>query len=289
MKKILFVINPISGIGKQNILESLIPQYIDANKFEYEIAYTNAPKHLIEICKNAAQNNLDAVIVAGGDGSVNEATIGLVNNNTALGIIPTGSGNGLARHLKLPLKLKEALQKINDFNITKIDTVKFNDSYFANIAGFGFDAHIAHEFANYGKRGFSSYIKIVLKELPKFKKTFVKITTPDFSISQPVFMVSIANGSQFGNDAVIAPNAITNDGLMNLIIIKKINLFTLPFLAYKMFRGKLSGKGDIIEIKAKKIEIELSDIKKCHCDGEPKFAEQKNIIEIEPLSLNIII
>ena len=122
MKKILFVINPISGVGKQKILEPLIDELINKELFDYEIVYTNAPKHLIDICKNAAKNNLDAVIVAGGDGSINEATIGLINSNTALGIIPTGSGNGLARHLKIPLQLKLALKKINDFKLTKIDT-----------------------------------------------------------------------------------------------------------------------------------------------------------------------
>ena len=168
-KKICFIVNPISGVGRQKVIEELIDKYLDRTIFEYEISYTKAAKHATELAKEAAKRNVDIVVAVGGDGSVNEVSRGLIGTKTAMAIIPTGSGNGLARYLNISLNLKSAMTIINQCNIKTIDTIQLNNETFANVAGIGFDAHIGWEFAKFGKRGFSSYLKVITREFPKYK------------------------------------------------------------------------------------------------------------------------
>ena len=160
-KRICFIINPVSGIGKQKVVEQLIQEQLSSSDFEIEINYTQAPHHATELSKKASAT-FDIVVAVGGDGSVNEVSKGLLHSKATLAILPCGSGNGLARHLGIPVDLKKAIQLLAKGKSIKIDTALINGLHFANVAGVGFDAHIAHRFAAYGKRGFLSYIKIVI-------------------------------------------------------------------------------------------------------------------------------
>ncbi len=143
-KKILFIINPISGIGKQKIIEKLISENLDKSKFSVKIEYTKYRFHAFEISEKY-KNLLDIIVIVGGDGSVNEVSQSLIFSKTIMGIIPAGSGNGFARHLKIPLNLKKAILLFNNFSLKKVDSVKINDKIFVNVAGIGFDARIAHQ------------------------------------------------------------------------------------------------------------------------------------------------
>ncbi|MCK6649852.1 MAG: YegS/Rv2252/BmrU family lipid kinase, partial [Bacteroidia bacterium] len=215
-KKICFIVNPVSGIGRQKVIEKLIDQLLDRTLFEYEIQYTKAAKHATELAKDAALRNFDIVVAVGGDGSVNETAKGLIGTKTAMAIIPAGSGNGLARHLKIPIDIKKAMEVINMGVISTVDSIRFNDETFVNVAGIGFDAHIGWEFAKFGKRGFSSYLKVIMREFPKYKARKYELEIDGKTIYPEAFLISFANGSQWGNNAYIAPTADISDGIMDI-------------------------------------------------------------------------
>jgi len=286
MKKVLYIVNPISGVGKQKIMEKMLVKY-NASHINYKIEYTKYAKHAIELTKQNC-DKYDAIVVVGGDGSVNEVGQELINTNTAFGIIPTGSGNGLARHLKIPLKIRDAILNINNFNVVTLDSASINDTFFINVAGIGFDALIAHKFAKYGKRGFSSYIKITSKEFKHFTPKKIDITIDGNKIKDEIFLLSIANGSQFGNNAYIAPTASMNDGLLNVTSLKKFPLISAPKLAYKLFTKKIDKLRFSKVYKAKHIIIEQEGKILVHIDGEPVTFTDKIEIKIIPNSLKII-
>jgi len=288
MKKVLYIINPISGVGKQKTIEKLLSKYSDETKIDYTIIYTEKAKHAIEISK-AEANNFDAIVAVGGDGSVNEVAQGLINTNTALGIIPTGSGNGFARHIKLPLKLNKAIQRINNFETEDVDVVKVNDVFAVNVVGIGFDALITHKFAEFGKRGFSSYIKLTTKEFSKFKGQNISVEIDDTNIDTNVFLVTVANGSQYGNNAFIAPKASIQDGFLDIAILKKFPLISAPNLAYRLFTGKFD-KFKYSEIyKAKSIKIIQAGQIQTQIDGEPFTFNDEIKIDVLEKALKIIV
>ncbi|MFL5763399.1 MAG: diacylglycerol/lipid kinase family protein [Bacteroidia bacterium] len=287
-KKICFIINPISGIGRQKVIEKLIDEELDRSLFEYEIAYTKAAKHATELASNAAKNNTDIVVAVGGDGSVNETAKGLVHTETAMAIIPTGSGNGLARHLDIPLDLKKAMHTINTGQIVRIDSMKMNDEVFVNVAGVGFDAHIGWEFARFGKRGFSSYIKVIMREFPKYKAQDFELTIDGKTVIKNAYLISFANGSQWGNNAYIAPSADIADGVMDIAILKDFRFLSGIGIAYRLFRRTLEGSLFHEVIRAREVIVKQK-ASIAHIDGEPIETGNEIKITVSHLSLRVLI
>ncbi|HEX8515499.1 MAG TPA: diacylglycerol kinase family protein [Bacteroidia bacterium] len=287
-KKICFIVNPISGVGRQKLIEKLIDESLDRTIYEYQIVYTRAAKHAIELAREAAFNRTDVVVAVGGDGSVNETAKGLVNTQTAMAIIPTGSGNGLARHLMIPLKLKKAMEIINRGKTTMIDTIRLNDETFVNVAGIGFDAHIGWEFAKFGKRGFSSYVKVILREFPKYKAQDFELVIDGKSTTKNAYLISFANGSQWGNNACIAPGADISDGIMDIAVLKDFNLFTGILIGYRLFQKTLHLSSHLETIRAKEVIVrQKGNI--AHIDGEPIECGKELKIKVDHLSLKVII
>jgi diacylglycerol kinase (ATP) len=287
-KKICFIINPISGVGKQKIIEKLIDQHLNKTVFDYEIVYTQAAKHAITLAKQAAADNFNIVVAVGGDGSVNEVTKGLVGSNTAMAIIPTGSGNGLARHLNISLDLKKAMEIINAGKETRIDSIQLNDETFINVAGVGFDAHIGWEFSKFGKRGFSSYLKVIMREFPKYKAQDFELSIDGKSVHKKAFLISFANGSQWGNNAHIAPLADIADGVMDIAILKDISVFNMLPVGYKLFNKTLHQSSYLEIIKAKEVIVKQAKTI-AHIDGEPIEVGNTISIKVNPLSLKVIV
>ena len=287
-KKVCFIVNPISGIGRQKVIEKLIDEHLDRTIFDYEIAYTKAAKHAIELSKEAASRNIDIVVAVGGDGSVNETAKGLVGSNTAMAIIPTGSGNGLARHLNIPLNLKKAMKLINNGKETRIDSIQLNNETFVNVAGIGFDAHIGWKFAKYGKRGFSSYIKVIMREFPKYKAQDFEIIIEGKSIIKNAYLISFANGSQWGNNAHIAPNADIRDGILDIAILKDFKIFSALSIGYKLFKKTLHESAHLEILKAKEVIVKQKG-NIAHIDGEPLEVGNELKIKVNPLSLKVIV
>jgi len=242
----------------------------------------------MELAAKAAADQFDIVVAVGGDGSVNETAAGLIGTQTAMAIIPTGSGNGLARHLGIPLNLKKALEVINAGYETVIDSVQLNEHIFVNVAGIGFDAHIGWEFAKFGKRGFSSYLKIISREFPRYKAQDVELIIDGKSSIKKAFLISFANGSQWGNNAYIAPAADCRDGLIDIAILKDFNLLSAISIGYRLFKKTIHKSAALETIKAKEVIVRQPGTI-AHIDGEPIETGNELRIKVNPLSLRIII
>lgn len=287
-KRIRFIINPISGIGKKNQLPDLIENNLDHNKYEYEIKLTEYRKHAKQIAQESSLEGFDIVCAVGGDGSVHEVGTGLINSNTQLAIIPTGSGNGLARHLKIPLNIIDAIECINEGYTSKVDTILANDKPFLGFGGYGFDALIAKEFDQFHKRGFSSYVKLVLREFFGYKPIFTHIDVDGKSIEGNYFLCSIANSSEFGNGFCISPESKLSDGIAELCLIKKIPFHEVPKLIIDIFQKKAHKNKNVSIISFQKARI-LTPNSIAHYDGEPFDVRNELNIEVKPKSLNILV
>lgn len=287
MKKIRFIVNPISGVGRQKVIEQLVSKKLNKNKFEFDIVYTKYPKHATELSSEAAKQKIDIVVAVGGDGSVNEVSRGLIGTSTVMAIMPAGSGNGLARHLKIPMNLVKAMQIINLGNETIIDTVKINDETFVGMAGVGFDAHIGWEFSKFGKRGFQSYLKVILREYPKYKCSDFELEIDGKKIQRNAFLISFANGSQYGNNAYIAPKALLNDGVVDICIMKRFPLRVVPHLVYRLFNQTMHECNFLETFQGREIILK-QDCDIAHIDGEPIKLGKEMRIKINPLSLKVI-
>ena len=286
--KILFVINPKSGVGKQKKVESLIEQFLNKQIFFPTIEYTQYTGHAKEICAKR-KTEFDIICLVGGDGTINEGASSLINSNTALAIIPTGSGNGLARHLKIPLKTDEAIKKLNSYNFKFIDACKINEQYFFNVAGIGFDGLIAHKFATFGKRGFSSYLKIVFSEFSKYKDQTFKLFIDSNEVNNKAFMISLANSSQFGNNVLIAPKAKIDDGLLNVVVLRKFPMIVAPVLAFRLFTKSIHKSCFVTNYTCKHLEIHSTENVFSHIDGEPSDLKFPVKVEVLPKSLKVVI
>ena len=195
MKKVVFIINPISGTANKAGIPQLIENKLDKSLFEYNIAETEYPGHATEIAKQAAKDGVDIVVATGGDGTVNEVGRSLIDTETAMGIIPCGSGNGLARHLMLPMGIGKAIDIINECEIHALDYGLINGIPFFCTCGMGFDAFISMKFAEAGKRGPITYVENVLKEGLKYKPETYEIVDETGTKHYKAFLVSAANAS----------------------------------------------------------------------------------------------
>lgn len=286
---ILFVINPISGGKKKDRIPALISKYLDETKFNAKYVFTEKEGHATEIAAEAATKNIAIIVAVGGDGTINEIASSLVNTNVSLGIIPFGSGNGLARFLGIPMTTKGAVKYLNLLNIQAIDSAQLNERRFFNMAGMGFDAHISAVFAGNKSRGLKSYVKLGLKEITSYKAQRYKLEIDGVFYERDAFAISIANSSQYGNNVYISPKSSLTDGWLDVCIIKPIPLFKLPVLAYEMIAAKTHNSSLVEIIRGKEIKIIRNKPDSIHLDGEP-FQMEKNIdIKIEPASLNIIV
>lgn len=282
------IINPKAGYGHQGEIEKILSRYLDPSKFDCEIIYTTGPGHATLLSQQAASKQYDLVIAVGGDGTVNEVGKGLIGTETAMGIIPRGSGNGLARHLKLPSLARKAIEVINDFHTTSIDTIKFNDDYFTGVAGIGFDAHIAQEFSKAKLRGFWSYAALVLKEYPNYKPEIFQMKIDGKPFQKEGLLVTFANSSQYGNDIKIAPQATLTDGYIHLAILKNPAFSDLSSILFKLKNGTIASSKYYESMRCKEIEIPTKGIL-AHIDGEPIFYEEGLHLKVYPKSLRVVV
>jgi YegS/Rv2252/BmrU family lipid kinase len=287
-KKIRIIINPISGSGKHKKAEEAIRKFLDSNSFDAEIILTKQKGDFTTLSRQAVEQNYAAVIVVGGDGSINEAVQALNGSNTALGIVPFGSGNGLARHLKLPSSLKKSIECINRFQFQKIDTANVNDYTFASISGFGFDAHIAQLFIKTKKRGLWNYVKITFSAFSRFSNQDYTYILDGKRFSKKAFMIVIANSNQFGNDFIISPKASLIDGLLDICVVQKPKMYQIPFFLFQVLFKK-AHLSKLIEIqKGKAVQLELKNSTYMNIDGESLELKGTIRISINPLSLLVI-
>ena len=290
-KKIIFIVNPISGHHNKNNFPNLVNNYIDKNQFEYKIVYTERANHATELTMQAIEEGYEYIAAVGGDGTINEVAKCLIGKEQILIIVPLGSGNGLARHLGLPFKAERLINEvINKGKVYKIDTASMNGTPFISIAGIGFDALIADYFAKDGNRGWKTYAKLITEKYPNFKpKEYTLILDDEKTVQCKPFFVTFANSSQFGYNAEISPKASVQDGLLDVCVFKKPNIIEVPIVA-TYFLAKQIDKSNFIDIyKAKKITVkrEIDDV--VNIDGEAITMGKDINVEINHLSLNILL
>jgi YegS/Rv2252/BmrU family lipid kinase len=260
--KIRFIINPTSGTGKQKGIEYYIAKHLN----NYEIFYTKKAGDASVISRDSVRKKIDAVIAVGGDGTVNECLKSVVNTNTALGVIPCGSGNGFAYHIGMKRDNEEAIKQIKKITIRSIDSCSVNGMPFVNVSGVGFDAYIAKNFAELKKRGFLSYVKLIVKKL-NYKSQEYNIRYDGIERNINAYMISFANASQFGNNVKISPMANIEDGLLDFVIVKKFPKWKIPYFLIQILKENIhkSKYVEIIQSKEMKITTKNTLI---HLDGE---------------------
>ena len=287
-KKVLFLINPVSGIGKQKTIEKYIDSEINTALLDIDVAYTQYKAHARELASGAV-GKYDAVVAVGGDGTVNEVASRLVGTETALAIVPTGSGNGLARYLNIPLRINKAIQSLNDFHTRKIDTLKVNQFCCVNVAGIGFDAHISHLFDGKKIRGPLGYLQLIASEYAHYKSGNYSLKIDGAEMHRKAFLISFANSSQYGNNIHIAPNALIDDGLIDVSIVHDFPKIETPLMLLSLLDKSIDKNPNDEVIRAREIEVEYDSELYAHIDGEPVMLGNRAEIMVLPSSLNVIV
>jgi len=286
--KALFIVNKKAGIGYQSEVEREIIESCTKNNVEFTVEFTTGPGHAIELAQSAQEKGFRQVIAVGGDGTSNEVAQGLIHTGMSMGIIPRGSGNGLARHLGIPLKTSDAINQLFKSKILPIDTFRVNGKLSLNVSGIGFDGHITNLFGVRSTRGLIGYIFLTVQEFLKFREFEVEILMPGKTLKRDAFIIAIANSSQYGNNAQIAPTASVCDGLLQVNIVKKIPLFRIDFV-YSFFTGNL-GKSSFCEImETQSLQLKTTKPIAYHVDGEPCGLNDTFLIEIIPAALHILV
>lgn len=287
-KDILFLINPKSGTqGKRNI-PKLIEKRIDKSKFNISIAETKYVAHACELTKEAVRLGVDAVVAVGGDGTVNEVGRSLVGSKTALGILPCGSGNGMARHLGIPLNVNGAIDFINNSQPVSVDYGKINNQPFFCTCGVGFDAFVSNSFAKGKYRGPLGYMHNMLVDWLQYKPEVFEIETESHTEHFQAFLIACGNASQYGNNAYIAPRASMCDGLLSVTILEPFSSLDIPIVLSDIFGNKINSNSHVKTLDSRWIKIKREAPGVVHFDGEPTEMGAELLIEIEPSGLNVL-
>ncbi len=287
-KRIIFIVNPISGTASKEHIPEQIAEVMDAERFDCEVRFTEYRGHAAEIAREAVKDGVDVVVAVGGDGTVNEVARSLVHTDTALGIIPCGSGNGLARHLCIPLNVTKALELINTCQIEAFDYGVINGLPFFCTCGMGFDAFISLKFAEAGKRGPITYVENVLKEGLKYKPETYEIVDDTGTSRYKAFLIACANASQYGNNAYIAPGATMKDGEMDVIIMEPFTALDAPQIAADLFMKTLGNNSKIKTFRTRSLHIHRKEPGAIHYDGDPIMTDNDIDVYIEHLGIKIV-
>jgi diacylglycerol kinase (ATP) len=290
-ERVMVLVNPVSGVRRKNLkaFASMLESSPARQHYAFQIKETRYAGHASLSADEALKQGVRRFVVAGGDGTVNEVAARLAGTDAILGIIPAGSGNGLAHHLGIPMKTAEAIRVLDQGRIIRIDTCKVNDHFFVSIAGIGFDARVARHFAKSNRRGFITYARIVVREYFGYTPRKYKLILDGSEYGATAFFISFANSSQFGYNTRIAPQASVTDGLIDVCIAKKPPLKAFPGIARLMFRKKIDQSRYMETYQAKEITVSRKKGKTVNVDGEPVRLGKKLQISIQPASLNIIV
>ncbi len=287
-KHITFIVNPISGGHQKDDILKMITELTDREQFDLDIRMTEYAGHAAEIATKSAQEGVDIVVAVGGDGTVNEVARSLTHTQTALGIVPCGSGNGLARHLCIPMNVRKAIEILNHCKIMEFDYGVVNDIPFFCTCGMGFDAFISLKFAEAGKRGPITYVENVLKEGLKYKPETYEVEDETGARRYKAFLIACANASQYGNNAYIAPEASMRDGMMDVIVMEPFTALEAPQISIDLFNKTLNQNSKIKHFQTQKIHIHRQTPGAIHYDGDPIMTDPDVDVHIEHLGIRIV-
>ncbi len=286
-KKVHAIINPISGVGSKRKIPEMIGEMFVCDTCSVEVSFTEYAGHASELTKNAIDNGVNTILAVGGDGTVNEVAQSMLHSNATLGIIPKGSGNGLARELFIPMDVKKALEVVLKGHVTTIDSCTANGRVFFTTCGVGFDAAVSKKFANEKHRGSLTYIKSTIEEFLSYKPEEYELLIDDTIREEKAFLVACANASQYGNNAFIAPHADIEDGKMDITILSPFTPLDIAPLAIQLFTKQLERNSKIKTLKGREVTIIRKEPGIMHLDGEPIEAEAEIHISMDPGSLRV--
>lgn len=287
VSKISFIVNKYSGTGFNPGMEEVVARTCHDHGVEHRLQYTKGPAHATALASEAIALGFDSIIAVGGDGTANEVAQALVNTHAKMGIVPKGSGNGLARHLGIPVKFPEALTCLFTNKVVAMDTFRLNNKLSLNVSGIGFDGYIADLFGTDNQRGFQGYTRHVLHEFMQFPEFEATIDTGQQTHNRKAFVIAIANSSQYGNNARIAPGASVCDQLLDISVLKKFPPYRLDFI-YSFFSGTIDQSAYCETLQVRNATIQLKEPMSYHIDGEPAGKADYFTIEILPASLNML-
>ncbi len=268
-RKIFVIINPISGTTNKEYMPQIIQDKLGSDNVNLKIRFSQRPGHATQLTQRAIDENYHGVVAIGGDGTVNEIASALRDSNVALGIVPCGSGNGLARHLSIPLNVEEALDIIKQNNIKPLDYCMVNEHPFFCTCGVGFDAHVSAKFAESKKRGPLTYLKKTLVEYLKYRCQEYVIETDDKVITEKAFVIACGNASQYGNNAFIAPHASMQDGLIDVTVIHPFTPLDTALMGILLFTKHIDQDTNIHSFRTQALTIRRPKPGVMHVDGEP--------------------
>ena len=288
-KHIMAIINPVSGNGSKEKIPRLIDTVVDHDRYDVSIIMTEYPGHARELTAQAVTDGFDIVVAIGGDGTVNEVGSALVGTSTALAIVPSGSGNGLARHLRISMNASRALQLLNDGVIGQFDYCRVNDKPFFCTCGMGFDATVSYKFSNEGTRGFITYIKTALAEYIKYKPQHYKIDIDGQQMEEQAFVIACCNAAQYGNNAYIAPRATMQDGLIDVTVMHPFNIAESPLIGARLFLRQLGHDHHVSIYRGKHVIINRDHDEIIHVDGDPMMMPARVVIENVSKGIRILV
>ncbi|MDR2465948.1 MAG: YegS/Rv2252/BmrU family lipid kinase [Prevotellaceae bacterium] len=287
--RIAYLINPASGTNDKKIVADYIAAKSDPSRFASEIYFTRSVGDATLKAAEFAAAGFDRVVAVGGDGTVNEVAKGLTGTAAALGIIPMGSGNGLARHIKMSRDYHKALAAVQNGKIITADYGLLNDKPFFCTAGIGFDAQVGKRFAQIGRRGLVSYAQASFEEYLRYRPAAYKITADGETFSRRAFLVTFANASQWGYNAYISPDANLTDGKIDLVVIGPFNFVKAPIIGLRMFTKSIYHSSNIEVFRVKNVTVEREKPGWIHIDGEPMTDEKILNVAVVPGKLRMIV
>jgi YegS/Rv2252/BmrU family lipid kinase len=288
------VINPISGTGGKpdagRRRKELAAAVLERRRIPGELFVTEHTGHARELAEVAVARGVSLVMAWGGDGTVNEVASALAFHDTALAIIPSGSGNGLARELGIPFDPARAIDTALDGRERRIDAGELDGRLFFNIAGIGFDAHVAHQFAETGlrRRGLMRYLEITARELFAFVPDDHTIVADGVATRTRALLIAIANARQYGNGAMIAPHARLDDGKLDIVVVPHRPLVATLMQIPRLFSGKVASVPGVQMITASAVEITATRRMLYHVDGEPFVGGESLKARIHGLALRVV-
>ncbi len=285
-RKIIYLVNPISGTRGKSSLKELISRKTAEQNIGFTIEHTNSKGDYAYLPGLITSERITDIVICGGDGTVNSVSAALLGVPVNIGILPMGSGNGLAYAAGIPKNSRKALDIIFAGKASYIDGFYINDQFSCMLCGIGFDAQVAHAFARQKTRGLQTYIKVSLANFLKARPYTFGIKMDDVAFSTEAYFISIANANQFGNNFTIAPKARLNDGLLDIVIVKKMSKLWLPFAVMGQLNG--SRVKDILYYQAPSLSIENPGGAPLHIDGDPKTTAGNFTIRVIPKAIKLI-
>ncbi|NIK72553.1 YegS/Rv2252/BmrU family lipid kinase [Thermonema lapsum] len=287
-QRIVFIINPIAGGKSKDAFCRQIRGFFAEDEWQIEIHSTRMPGDATVLARQAIAQPCRAVVAVGGDGTINEVAQALINTNIPLGVLPFGSGNGLARHFGIPLKAEEALKLLISGKPQAIDVGQVNEKLFLCTTGIGFDAAVSERFASYKARGFMTYVRSTLETFATYRPEEVEIDWGEGRRAYTVFSATVANISQYGNNAYIAPVASADDTYLDLCILKPFPKWQMPLIALALFTKQLPRFAFYEHRRVKKVTFYRKQAAVSHFDGENAYEGKELHIEVRPQALHLI-